>query len=238
MDGIDITFDFRSDTPPGKDPDALSPTLRRYHKLLWAKPLPSGIVFELVDTLYGAYLHHSSELGEFWLASDAVIPTFRKEPCLSDVIEQIPEKMAEFMHIGYTMGGMMLFPQNRIEGKMTINGARGFHPRIKDRFDLTLECIRLHYICKPSPLESTLGRYADYFSLFGDFQGFAEFFLLQDKVTSDSSAVEFFTPFDNFNSSPVPDSMAAYLSYREQAISFIHTRNQRILKWQETKRAR
>jgi len=39
---IDITFDFRSDTPgyPKKDPDALSPTLRRYHKLLWSKPLP------------------------------------------------------------------------------------------------------------------------------------------------------------------------------------------------------
>jgi hypothetical protein len=27
---IDISFDFRSDTPPGKDPDTHSPTLRRY----------------------------------------------------------------------------------------------------------------------------------------------------------------------------------------------------------------
>ncbi len=237
MDDIDITFDFRSDTPPGKDPDALSPTLRRYHKFLWTKPLPGGTVFELMDSMYGAYLHHSSELGEFWLASDAVIPSFRKESRLSQVIEQIPEKMAEFIHIGYTIGGMMLFPQKRIEGKMTINGARGFHPRIKDRFDLTLECIRLHYIGKPSPLESTLGRYGDYFSLFCNFQGFAEFFLLQDMIRNDSSAVEFFTPFDNFNSSPVPDSMAAYLSYREQAIGFINARNQRIQKWQETKRA-
>jgi hypothetical protein len=237
MDGIDITFDFRSDTPPGKDPDALSPTLRRYHKLLWAKPLPSGIVFELVDTLSGAYLHHSSKLGEFWLASDAVIPTFGKESRLSHVIEQIPEKMVEFMHIGYTIGGMMLFPKNRIDSKMTINGARGFHPRIKDRFDLTLECIRLHYIGKPSPLEATLGRYTDYFNLFGDFQGFAEFFLLQDTVTSDSSAVEFFMPFDDFNSSPVPGSMAAYLLYREHAIGFINARNQRIQRWYETTRA-
>ena len=55
---IDITFDFRSDTPPGKDPDALSPTLRRYHKLLWSKPLPSGVVFELDDTTLHVYLHH------------------------------------------------------------------------------------------------------------------------------------------------------------------------------------
>ena len=44
---IDITFDFQKDTPPGKDPDAFSPTLSRYHKLLWSKPLPSGVVFEL-----------------------------------------------------------------------------------------------------------------------------------------------------------------------------------------------
>ena len=45
--GDRITFDFRSDTPPGRDPDALSPTLRRYHQLLWSKPLPSGAPFEL-----------------------------------------------------------------------------------------------------------------------------------------------------------------------------------------------
>ncbi len=238
MGDIDITFDFRSDTPPGKDPDALSPMLRRYHKLLWIKPLPGGIVFGLVDSISGAYLHHTSELGEFWLASDAVIPTFRKETRLLHVIEQIPEKMAEFMHIGYTIGGMMLFPGNRIDSKMTINAARGFHPRIKDRFDLTLECIRLHYLGQPNPLDAPLERYADFFRLFGSFRGFVEFFLLQDIVTEDSSAVRFFMPFDHFNSSPVPDSMAAYLSYREQAIGFINGRNQRIQKWQETKRTR
>jgi hypothetical protein len=62
---IDITFDFRSDTPHGKDPDALSPTLRRYHKFLWSKPLPTGVVFDLVDTTPGVYLHHCSQLGEF-----------------------------------------------------------------------------------------------------------------------------------------------------------------------------
>ncbi|MCG8654879.1 hypothetical protein [Yimella sp. NH-Cas1] len=35
-----------------------------------------------------------------------------------------------------------MFPANPIGGKVTINGAKGFHPRIKDRSDLTLECIR------------------------------------------------------------------------------------------------
>ena len=176
---IDTSFDFRSDTPPGKDPDAQSPTLRRYHTLLWSKPLPSGVQFELADKTPGAYLHHRSPLGEFRLTSDSVIPTFRKEVRLSHILEQIPEELATFDRISYTIGGMMLFPGNRVDGrKMTLNGARGFHPRIKDRFDLTVECIRRHYFGKPNPLSDTLARYTDYFRLFDDFRGYVEFFLL------------------------------------------------------------
>ena len=54
---IDTTFDFRTDAN-GKDPDFASPTLRRYHRLLWSKPLPSGQPFELTDTERGVYLYH------------------------------------------------------------------------------------------------------------------------------------------------------------------------------------
>ncbi len=71
-------------------------------------------MFELVDTTPGVYLHHRSQLGEFWLASDTVIPTFRKEARLSHIFEQIPEELATFNGIGYTIGGMMLFPGNRV----------------------------------------------------------------------------------------------------------------------------
>lgn len=42
---IDVAFDFRTDAG-GKDPDSHSPTLRRYHRLLWSKPLPSGEPFD------------------------------------------------------------------------------------------------------------------------------------------------------------------------------------------------
>ena len=66
---IDIAFDFRTDTPEGEDPDACSPTLRRYHRLLWSKRLPSGSLFDLSDTTRGVYLHHRSALGEFFLSS-------------------------------------------------------------------------------------------------------------------------------------------------------------------------
>jgi hypothetical protein len=226
---IDITFDFRSDTPPGRDPDVFSPTLRRYHKRLWSKPLPSGAMFELVDTTSRVYLHHRSLLGEFWLASDTVVPSFRKERRISHILEQIPEAIVSFNAIGYTIGGMMLFPGNKVDRRMTINAARGCHPRIKDRFDLTVECIRRYYLEEESPLSATLARYGDFFRLFGDFRGYVEFFLLQDLVTEDFSAVRFFAPFEGFKSWPVTETMAAYLEYRERAICFIQARNQRLL---------
>src|SRR5215213_5267212 len=98
---IDITFDFRKDTPLGKDPDAFSPTLRRYHKLLWSKRLPSGAFLKLEDTRRNAYLYHRSEIGEFFLSSDAMIPSFWKEQSLVHVFDQIPqEELKMFQRIG------------------------------------------------------------------------------------------------------------------------------------------
>jgi hypothetical protein len=226
---IDITFDFRSDTPRGRDPDARSPTLKRYHKLLWSKPLPGGALFELDDTTPGGYLHHLSELGEFFLTSDAVVPSFTREARLGHITNEIPRaELEEFNRIGYTIGGMMLFPGNRVGRKMTINMARGCHPRIKDRFDLTVECIRRHYLDERSPLSDTLFRYSEFFGLFGDFRGYVDFFHLQDMVSEDYSAVTFFMPFEGFSPWPLPGSVDAYRAYRRLAIEFIEARNRRI----------
>jgi hypothetical protein len=159
-----------------------------------------------------------------------VIPSFRKETRLSHIFARLqPGDLDAFVSNSYTIGGMMVFPGNCINGKMTINGARGFHPRIKDRFDLTVECIRRHYSNDSSPLGDTLARYADFFRLFGDFRGYIEFFLLQDLVTDDYSAVRFFMPFEDFNKSPLPNSIEAYIAYKGLAMSFIEARNQRIL---------
>jgi len=68
---IDTNFNFYSDARGG-DPDRTSPTLQKYHKILWSKPLPNGKLFELRDNKKGVYLYHKSELGEFFLASDAI----------------------------------------------------------------------------------------------------------------------------------------------------------------------
>lgn len=232
VDLIDITFDFRSDTPgyglPRVDPDASSPTLRRYHQFLWSKPLPSGAPFELDVITPGVYLHHRSALGEFRLSSDAVVPTLRKKLKHLEIDE---EELEEFNRVGYTIGGMMIWPSNKVDGAMTINGARGLDRRIADRFDLTLECIRRYYLGEPGPpgpLTRALARYPEFFGLFGDFAGFVDFFLLQDLVDEATNAVRLFTPFEDFNGSPLPGTADAYREYRERAIEFIESRNRRI----------
>ncbi len=232
MPVIDTAFDFRSDAG-GKDPDTHSPTLRRYHRLLWTKPLPSGRAFDLDATTPGAYLHHRSQLGEFFLASDSVIPTYTRWAAMQPIVNQLAEAENEaFRTIGYTIGGMTLFPGDRIDGRQTVNGARGFHPRIADRMDLTLECIRRHYRSEPSPLGATLERYGEFFSLFGDFLGYVDFFLLQDLVTTDAGQVIFFMPFEDFTTPAVPRNLGTYVDYRRRTTEFVEARNRRIKQWE------
>lgn len=224
---IDTGFDVRTDAG-GKDPDTASTTLRRYHKLLWSRDLPSGARFELSDATARIYLHHKSDLGEFWLSSDGVIPTFTRYAATAHIVEQIPEDQNEqFLHIAYTIGGFLLWPGNRIDGKLTINQARGWLRRISDRMDLILECIRRYYLGLDSPLAATLTRYRDFFALFDDFAGYVDFWLLQDLIAPDGG-VRFFMPFDDFKAPHIPQRIDTYLTYRRRTIDFVQARNRRI----------
>lgn len=234
---IDVTFDFRSDTPPGRDPDSHSLVLQRYHQLLWSKPLPlqTRPLYGLDASTTGTSLRHTSELGKFFLSSDSIIRTFCNHPRAASIMAQIPEEEIEaFSRQGYTIGGMLIFPGNRIDGKQTINQAKGMHPAIADRIDLTLECIRRHYLGQDSKLGEMLARYDDFFKLFVDFRGYVDFFLLQDLVTTDYSAVRFFPPYDKVPPftrsapSPIPASLPEYEPYRQATLEFVAARNARI----------
>ena len=229
---IDANFDFHSDTPTGKDPDSNSPTLRRYHKILWSKPLPNGLRFDLIDTTPKAYLHHQSKLGEFFLSSDAIAHSYSRIIRMSHIINQIPsEEIDSFFSLSSTIGGYIIFPSKKVDNKMTINGSRGINHKILDRFDLTLECIRLHYLNEGSPLSDVLQRYSAFFRLLQDFEGYIDFFLLQDLVMEDYKTIKFYLPFDGFNNSPLPSNVHEYLSYKKNMTDFVSSRNQRILSY-------
>ena len=226
---IDINFNVYSDTPEGKDPDSYSLTLRNYHKILWSKPLPNGSIFNL-DAKTPMLLHHKSELGEFFLSSDSIGHTYSRIQSISDIVSKVPsEEIDSFFSLCSTIGGYIIYPSKRVDNQMTINGARGTNGKIKDRFDLTLECIRLHYINEESPLSDTLDRYKSFFKLFDNFQGYINFFLLQDLVTEDYSSIKYLIPFNSFEKPPLPSDVDEYRLYKTNMTDFVSARNQRIL---------
>jgi len=222
---IDTTFNFYSDSTGG-DPDSTSPTLRKYHKLLWSKQLPNGKLLELRDDK-SAYLYHKSELGEFFFGSDAITHSYKFHQRKKWLTEQILTEVNELFDTGSTIGAYIIFPNNRIDGKHTINQARGVIGLIDDRFDLTLECIRRFYLQEKSPLYDTLVRYKGFFDLFDDFLGYVHFFLLDDLITK-NKMIDFYLPFDGFRTRPIFTDVNQYLLYKNRVIRFINSRNKRL----------
>jgi len=223
---IDTSFDMSSDANGG-DPDATSPTLRRYHKLLWRKSLPSGDLFDLRDDTPGYYLHLSSKLGDFSLGSDAITHSYKNQKNKKWLTTQIPKEVQELFDRGSTISTYTVFPNRMVNGKQTINQARGVLRLIDDRFDLTLECIRRLYAEETSPLKEVLNRYSFFFRLFETFEGYAQFFLLQDLI-DEQGRIKFYLPFDNFQSPPQFRDVDDYLVYKSRVESFINARTRRI----------
>ena len=227
---IDISFNFYSDSG-GKDPDSHSPTLKKYHKLLWSKALPNGEIFKLSDTDSSSYLTYKFGREEIALSSDSISNSYRDKKSLSTILKDLTSEVEKFKNIGSTIGGYILFPAKKIEGKMTVNGARGFNQKIADRFDLTLECIRLHYLGKPNPLQEVLNQNSSFFKLFESFAGYVDFFLLQDLVDANYESINLFIPIKQmFEYSPLPASKEEYLQYMRSSTSFTVKRNERIRK--------
>ena len=225
---IDINFNVYSDTPKGKDPDSYSPTLRNYHKNLWSKKLPNGSLFKLNETI-PMRLHHKSELGEFVLSSDSIANTYSSIKSTHNIIKNIKaDEIEKFVSLCSTIGGYIIFPSERINNQMTINGARGINKKIRDRFDLTLECIRRYYRDEDNPLNETLKRYSSFFKLFLNFQSYVDFFLLQDLVDNNYSEIKYFIPFKSFEESSLPSDTNQYRLYKESLSNFVVSRNKRI----------
>ena len=231
---VDVTFDCREDAR-GRDPDSHSPTLRRYHQFLWSKPLPSAKAFHLDTSGPKPFLVHRSERGEFHLTSDSITHRYSARTTIKPLVAQLPNHQRAFVESGtWPVSECIVFPGKKVDGKNTINGARGMNPRIGDRFDLTLECIRRHYRGEPNeknPLRDVLDRYSTFFSLFESFRGYVDFFLLQDLVRGDYEAVEFYLPFDDFRADPLPRDLESYASYLRGVETFANRRAQRILTW-------
>jgi hypothetical protein len=226
---IDVGFDSRTDSN-GRDADKFSSTLKRYQKELWTKKTMSGQSLELVDDP-GSYLLLLAKDTSLRISSDSISNSLRSHKRLAAVINSISSgQLDDFQRAGSTIGAKIIFPGDKVDGKLTINVERGFNSKIRDRFDLTLECIRRHYLGLESPLSAVLERHADFFEMFSDFEGYVDFFLLQDLVAEGS--VRFFLPFDDeFQSQVLPKTADQYLQYKSATMEFVQARNSRISAW-------
>ncbi|MEL0627093.1 hypothetical protein V6245_09065 [Salinibacterium amurskyense] len=227
---IDTSFDFRAEPNCSVDPDRRSPTLQRYQKLLFSKALPSGVMFNLSEKTSGIdhVLVHESDLGTFELSSDTILNS-SKGP-LKSFYDELPADVNAAWHRS-SIGARLLFPGNQVDGKWTINQARGMTKEIRDRFDLTLEAIRRHYLGESSPLTDVLARYKDFFALFENFDNYVDFFLLNDLVNENGS-VRFYIPFGGFDKPALPATFQEYVVFRNAQLDFLAGRTQRIEAYQ------
>ena len=218
---IDIHFDVQTDSN-GKDPDSASPTLRAYHQLLWSKPLPNGQEMKL------GIEKNCLKWGDIWFGCDSITASFLhwRFP-LKEYVEQNIPNFAEwknnYWHKTYTIGGSIIFPMHR----WSMNQARGCSVKICDRWDLTLECIRRFDAGESTPLDKALEKDRDFFSLFVDFKGYVDFFLLQDCV-DEKYNVKKWLDTNHFDSMPMPKNIDEYYKWIDTQLDFVAKRGKRI----------
>lgn len=228
---VHTTFDYWADLNPGRsvwdakgsiDPDTRSLRLRAAHQALWTKQLPSGAPFALAP-VRGTQL----QWNKYRLSSDSISNSYMTNHRVRPLLEQARREAEELFRCGSTIGAYILFPAYRVDGQMTINGARGMIRAIGDRMDLTLEAIRRHYHGEASPLAEVLRRYSDFFALFHTFPEYVDFWLLNDLVDN-QYRVQFFLPLDNFSRNGAPSTVSEYLQLARASTRFLHARTARM----------
>lgn len=229
---IDVSFDFRSETPVGRDLDRYSPTLKAYHRILWSKPLPNGARIDLRPGGSGAYLVAECETQRQWWSSDSITNSYLHATKRVPIASKLSHVAEQVRNEGCRIGAYAMFPSKLVDRKPTINGARGMSSIIGDRFDLTLECIRRFYEGLDSPLAVVFGRYRSFFDLFVDFLGYIKFWLLDDWLTA-TGHISWLLPFEDFSVAAYPRSEAEYCRYAETTIAMIRARNARIDSWSQ-----
>lgn len=244
---IDVDFSFTDDTSfwdmfnangssrKCPDPDSYSPTLRSYHQKLWSKKLPNGYVMELTEDV-DSYLIWK----DFHFGADSIVNMYfhdkRGNNSLTDEIKQylcdnanedgtkfndFTSFYKDYLKKSYTIGGSIIFPKTN-----SINVARG--TSLKDRFDLTLECIRLYYLGKENRLFDTLKANKPFFDLFENFEGYVKFFYLDDLVTDNYSAIKYFNSCTDIYDAKYPSSAEDWLALYKNQLAFVKNRNNRI----------
>lgn len=231
----------------GMDPDKVSVDLRESHRAIWSKPLPDGQLLELSEPDWSGYLKVVLLPGRWTVGSDNFATTHANAlPTFARGLEGFADgHLCEFC----TIGGYIVFPNgvaqqlptsvNNAVRRWSMNQARGMERRISDRFDLTLEAIRMFFAGavdrNENPLGDVLEAYRWWFDLFGSgtegFLAYADFFFLTPWLDSDGYVKPFGTLSLTFADTLPRHDEAAYRAYVADQLAFVGTRNALIAQW-------
>lgn len=238
MHEIDVAFCFYDDPAYVTDADRDSAILRRWHQILWSKELPGGQRLKWQLDTWGSLTAETAS-GSVRVSSDTIATTHANY--VRAGVGRLwaglgPEEQERVERALYTIGAFLVFPTH----PQSLNQLRGTSSAIADRFDLTLECIRQHYVGeRTNPLSGVLEIDEGFFRLFGEgadgFAAYVDFFYLQDLVADgrirwlDGATVDVWS----FDSPALPFTESTYRSYLENVAAFVSARNSRIRAWCE-----
>lgn len=128
-----VTFNYKVDSPPGKDPDSHSPLLKADHQLLWTKELCDGALFKVQapadpkERRKNYLMFEQTPDKRFTFGSDAVTNSYTKWGKPRNLVEAKAELSEEQQHRyfnpPYTIGSAMIWPVRKIH-RPTLNTAR------------------------------------------------------------------------------------------------------------------
>lgn len=220
---------------PYADPDAKCEELREMHYRLYnryALYINRPFSFEKKYPLSfseGRYFY-LSENGSCRLGSDTMNSSYLYYEALKNIKSEMEKcgRNAEAeiekyrKDIIYRPGNFIVFPK-----KDSINVERGRNGKIKDRFDLTLDCIKKQYEKEDNPLAYVLQKNWEYFFCrFRDFNEYVHFFMLEDYLDEKCNVMQFIDNEDHI----LPKNLGEYDEYIKRISSVIEKRTKRILK--------
>lgn len=232
-----------------RDPDAWQQELRESHRILWSRPLPNGAVwsFKAKPKWYLKRIGpQGDEPTEWSVGSDNFATTHTN--ALPALAAAIPRYESGHLHDFCTIGGYIVFPNGRTQTratkaparKWTLNQAKGCERRISDRFDLTLEAIRLYFAGsverKKNPIGDVLDAYGWFFDCFGQgvdgFNAYVDYFFLTPMV-SGGCVKPLYGESLCWNAALPCGSNSHYQAYIEAQRHMVGERNELISKWWE-----
>ncbi len=205
------------------DPCDDSLFLKKSIRKMFSRPLPNGQTMELEETSSGF------RWNDFRFGIDTVVPSFfstrnrnlSKAYALSET--DFRDSVSEYIRETDLLGAYTIYPVHANSLIQCIYS----NNRIRGRWDFVLECVRRHYSGEDSPLYDCMRRDRLFYDLFVDFNGFIDFFYLNDFINSDGT-VKMLLQTELFEMNPVPRNWDEYKKWFGTNIELVKKRNSRM----------